>query len=153
MQNKIDRSEQLSPWSDPVDPDVIFPIEEYEPLLFDLGWSSPSSWIYHWLKRDGMRLAFGCWPKNVRSDWIWGLGLPFLSDVERYLETNNTPVLFGISGLPGCGKTSFGRWIEGAARELNWPITVVSMDDFYMPAGQLQRAMEGNPWNVSRGFP
>ncbi len=81
------------------------------------------------------------------------MGLPFLSDIERYLINSQRPLIFGISGLPGCGKTSFGKWLEVAAIELSWPLTVLSMDDFYLTADELNIAMYGNPWNVPRGLP
>ena len=62
-------------------------------------------------------------------------------------------IIFGISGLPGCGKTSLGKWIEAAALELNWSVKVISLDDFYLPSNLLDDVVKGNPWNVSRGYP
>ena len=147
-----DTFDQLSPWSFPQDPEVVFPRKDFEELLVDLDWVQPSAWLDHWLNRGGINLASGSWPSSVRSDWIWGIALPLLSDLERYLDDDD-PVLFGISGLPGCGKTTLGRWIEAAACELDWPVSVVSMDDFYLSAMQLDIAMSGNPWNVPRGLP
>jgi len=143
----------LSPWSNPIDPFIKFQRKDLEKLLFELGWIDPKAWLAHWLKRDGVNLASYAWHPNARSDWIWGLGLPLLSDIERYLTKEEVPVLFGISGLPGCGKTSFGKWLEAAAIELNWPLNVISMDDFYLPSNQLDKAMSGNPWKVPRALP
>ncbi len=151
--NYSDTTIQLSPWSSPVDPEIIFPKKDFEKLLFDLGWIEPSIWLNHWLNQGGINLGASAWPPKAKSDWIWGLGLPFLSDLERYLNKQSNPVLFGISGLPGCGKTSFGHWIEAAAVELNWSVIVISMDDFYLPAIELDEAMLGNPWNVPRALP
>tara|TARA_B100000029_G_scaffold40085_1_gene37395 strand:- start:321 stop:1328 length:1008 start_codon:yes stop_codon:yes gene_type:complete len=143
----------LSPWSNPVDPALLFPLDDYESLLFDLGWSEPESWLNFWLNTGGVKLACDAWPLNARSDWLWGLGLPFLTDLKRYISNAHNPVVFGLSGLPGCGKTSFGSWLEAATSQLDWPVTVVSMDDFYLPAAQLHQAMLGNPWNVPRALP
>lgn len=142
-----------SPWSTPVDPTIKFPIEFLEKLLVDLGWSEPFFWLEHWLKRGGIDLASSFWPAGAKPDWIWGLGLPLLSDLERYFANQDGPIFFGLSGLPGCGKTSLGKWLEAAAGELKWPLTVMSMDDFYLPALQLEREMSGNPWNVPRALP
>ena len=143
----------LTPWSLPRDPEILFPNQEFEKLLFELGWTDPQDWLAHWLNLGGVHLAKSSWPPGAKSDWIWGLGLPFLTDLERYLVNATQPTLFGISGLPGCGKTSLGKWLEAAAIELNWSVTVVSMDDFYLPGTKLEKAMAGNPWNVPRGLP
>ena len=148
-----DTSNQLSPWSIPRDPELIFSIEDLEKFLCQLGWDDPLIWLNHWNQLGGVKLAYSAWPTPVRNDWIWGLGLPFLSDLEHYLDGENNRVIFGISGLPGCGKTSFGKWLEAAASQLGWQIAVISMDDFYLPAAQLEHAMSGNPWEVPRGLP
>ena len=34
--------------------------------------------------------------------------------------------LFGISALPGCGKTSFGKWLEASAKEIGISLKVLS---------------------------
>jgi len=143
----------LSPWSEPKNPEILFPLESYESLLNSFGKFESSEWLKYWLKKGGASLAFESWPIGIKSDWIWGLGLPFLSEIENSLSKANDRVLLGISGLPGCGKTSLGIWLEAACLELNWPLTVVSLDDFYLPAIELDKAMEGNPWGVPRGLP
>ncbi|WP_320667509.1 uridine kinase [Prochlorococcus sp. MIT 1307] len=142
-----------SPWSASIDPEISFPIQPFEKLLQDLGWSEPLKWLTHWLNRGGTNIASSDWPRGIRSDWVWGLGLPLLSEVERFLTTTTEYVLIGISGLPGCGKTSLGHWLEASARKMNWPIAVISLDDFYLPAEDMVKAMKGNPWKVPRGLP
>ena len=144
---------KYSPWSNPRDPQVFFEIDSYNKLLESLGWSDHREWLNLWLNRGGLELASSNWPLETKSDWIWGLGLPFLSDIERYIFNKKTRTLLGISGLPGCGKTSFGKWIEAASFELNWPVKVISMDDFYLPYPELQQAMLGNPWGAPRALP
>ncbi len=148
-----DGLKNLSPWSNPKNPDILFPIESYEKLLKTLGYQEVSKWLEGWSIRGGANLAFSAWPRNIKSDWIWGIGLPFLSEIEHSITESKDSVLLGISGLPGCGKTSLGKWLEKACLELNWPLTVISLDDFYYSATQLNDAMEGNPWGVPRGLP
>ena len=58
-----------------------------------------------------------------------------------------------VCGLPGSGKTTFGKWLEVATTNLGWPVKVISMDDYYLPSSELDKAMYGNPWNVPRGLP
>ncbi len=147
------KNEISSPWSNPRDTEILFPINAFEKLLDNLGWSQPTDWCNYWEKKGGINLASGKWPKGVRSDWKWGIGLPLLSDIERFINKKDQRTLFGISGLPGCGKSSLGSWIESAAEELNLSISVISLDDFYLPREDMEKAMEGNPWSVPRGLP
>ncbi len=142
----------FSPWSNPIDPDIFYPIPPYTKLLNSFNWQNETKWLNHWLKRGGINLASSAWPLGTKNDWAWGLGLPFLSDIELF-NGKEERILFGISGLPGCGKTSFGRWLEAAANELDWPLKVISMDDFYLDSKALDKAMAGNPWNAPRGLP
>ena len=149
----LDTSTPLTPWSEPRDPDLMFPMRSYEQLLYDLGWEDPLAWLHHWIERGGLNLACSAWPPNIRTNWLWGLCLPFLSEIEQYIGNQEHQIILGISGLPGCGKTTFGKWIEAVAAELDWSVSVISMDDFYLPGPQLDIAMAGNPWNVPRGLP
>ena len=142
-----------SPWSKPRDSHIFFPIEPYNQLLDDLSWEDNSKWLTHWNDRGGVKIASSRWPLGTKRDWTWGVGLPFLSDIERYLLRTEERTLLGISGLPGCGKTTFGQWIKAAAEELNWSVDVISMDDFYLPSRELEKAMIGNPWSVPRALP
>ena len=130
-----------------------FPIGPFHQLLEDLNWNDHARWRNQWLGRVDQNLASSSWPAGTKDEWTWGLGFPFLSDVERYLSKKDDQALFGISGLPGCGKTSFGRWLEAVAAELQWPLKVISMDDFYLPSQDMQKAMANNPWKVPRGLP
>ncbi len=146
------QNRSLTPWSNPVEPQIKFPTKPFEQLLIKLGWSDPQAWLSHWNKRGGISLKDGHWPPGTRSDWIWGLGLPFLTLLEGCLG-NSGKSLVGISGLPGCGKTSLGFWLEAVAQELDWPIAIISLDDFYWPSPELDRRMDGNPWGVPRALP
>ena len=37
--------------------------------------------------------------------------------------------------------------------KLNFKISVISIDDFYLPSDEMKSAIKNNPWKVSRGFP
>ncbi len=86
-------------------------------------------------------------------DWIWGLALPLLTEIKRLVKENEKKCLIGISALPGCGKSTLGKWLQAAAKKNNCLISVLSLDDFYLPGPQLDLSMKGNPWNVPRGLP
>ncbi len=143
----------LDSGSQPEGLDINFSLSRIKNLLFFLGWPSTKDWLDHWFKRGGSNIAHSSWPTSTSSDWIWGIGLPFLTDIERFIEKKNKRCVIGISGLPGCGKSSLGKWIEAAAEELKWAVSVVSMDDFYLPANELDLVMSDNPWKVPRGLP
>ena len=151
--NELTTKRLLTPWSSPKESSIQFSIKALEILLAELGWPLPEKWVENWSKRGGVELAASKWPSGIKSDWIWGVGLPFLTDLERFLEAKNERYIFGISGLPGCGKTSLGKWIESAALDLNFPISVISLDDFYFPYQKLKQVMAGNPWDVPRAIP
>ena len=146
-------SSYVPSWPSPEGYEFLFPKSDFEGLLADFGWTSIDLWVQHWLKRSGINLASTSWPSSTKHDWIWGLGISFLSDLERFLVVKDSKKLFGISGLPGCGKTSLGRWLEAAALDLDWPVSVISLDDFYLPSTEMDKAMAGNPWNVPRAIP
>ena len=93
------------------------------------------------------------WMPNTKLDWKWSLSLPLFSLLEKYIENFNNPKIIGFSGLPGSGKSTLGFWIDNLARDLSLDIKVISLDDFYLPGTEMDNAVNGNPWNVPRGFP
>ena len=142
----------ISPWSNPTHPEICFPLDSFELLLNDLGWES-KAWLDYWIDKKALNLATSYWHPDSKLDWLWGLGLPLLSEVERFLTKEDKSIVIGISALPGSGKSTIGKWIQEAAKELNWALSVISLDDFYLPGLELDNAMKGNPWNVPRGLP
>ena len=121
-------------------------------LLQSLGWSDPEIWWRHWQQRGGFELARRVWPLEVKEEWLLGVALPLLSQVESLLEMGGRPLL-GLSALPGCGKTTLCDWLAQASSELGWSIAFLSIDDFYWPGPELDRRMTGNPWGVPRAIP
>ena len=121
-------------------------------LLQSLGWSDPEIWWRHWQHRGGFELARRVWPLEVKEEWLLGVALPLLSQVEFLLEMGGRPLL-GLSALPGCGKTTLCDWLEQASSDLGWSIAFLSIDDFYWPGPELDRRMAGNPWGVPRAIP
>ena len=121
-------------------------------LLEHLGDVDPQGWERRWRQRSATDLASDAWARGASADWLWALGLPLLTLAEQ-LENRGTRHLIGLSALPGCGKSSLGRWLEGAASQLGLSLQVVSIDDFYLDAAGLDLAMQGNPWGVPRALP
>ena len=134
------------------DLNINFPIDKFEKLVIDIGWKSLDDWINFWNNQENILSIDQYWNK-VNDDWIWGLALPLLSHAYKFQNNFSDRKIIGISALPGTGKTTLGRWLEAISLKLNFKIAVISIDDFYLPSDEMKLAIEGNPWNVSRGFP
>lgn len=119
-------------------------------LLNHLGINDIQAWTEAWAASGAVHNTLELWPETARSDWLWSLGLPLLSEAERH---QGQRWLIGLSALPGCGKTSLGRWLEAAAAQSGVSLQVVSIDDFYFSAAELEQSMRGNPWGVPRALP
>ena len=130
----------------------LFPIETYGTFLEGLS-INPVVFYNKWSDVNRQSLIDKYWKKNTKLDWKWSLSFPFFSFLENYVENINHPKIIGFSGLPGSGKSTLGFWIDSVARELALDIKVISLDDFYLPANEMDIAINGNPWNVPRGFP
>ncbi len=132
---------------------IEFPLGDFEKLISQIGWSSLDEWIMFWnLKKEILSIdAF--WDENVNDDWIWGLALPLLSQAYNLNIKSHDRKIIGLSALPGTGKTTLGKWLETISLKLKFKISVISIDDFYLPSEEMALAIKNNPWNVSRGFP
>jgi len=134
--------------------DLNFPLDIFEDLIINIGWDSLENWFNFWLQKDDLffkvsQLA----PSKFKDDWLWGLILPLLSDAYKLNKNFSERKIIGLSALPGTGKTTLGLLVEELALQLNFKISVISLDDFYLPASEMKNAVLNNPWNVSRGFP
>ena len=132
--------------------DFLFPLDTYSLFLEGLS-INPSAFYQKWSDVNVLSIIDKYWKPNQKSDWKWSLTFPFFSLLENYINTINKPIIIGFSGLPGSGKSTLGFWIDSVARELSLDIKVISLDDFYLPGKEMDIAMNGNPWNVPRGFP
>ena len=132
--------------------DFLFSFDSYQLFLERLS-LDPFAFLEEWSNDNRQNNIDKYWHSNTNLDWKWALAFPILSLLEKYIENINSPKILGISGLPGSGKSTLGLWINNVSRDLNLEIKVISLDDFYLPAEQMNSAIRGNPWNVSRGFP
>ena len=130
-----------------------FPLNEFEKLITQIGWRTLDEWLMFWnLKKEILNID-KFWDNNVNDDWIWGLALPLLSQAYKFNKNSPDRKIIGISALPGTGKTTLGNWLEAISLKLKFKISVISIDDFYLPSKEMELALKNNPWNVSRGFP
>ena len=135
------------------DLDFNFPLDSFEKLIIDIGWESLDDWLNFWNNHKNILSIDQYWNNNVNEDWIWGLALPLLSQAYKFQDNFSERKIIGISALPGTGKTTLGKWLEAISLKLNFKISVISIDDFYLPSDEMKIAIKNNPWKVSRGFP
>ena len=135
------------------DLDINFPFDKFEKLIIDIGWESLNDWFSFWNNQRNILSIDQYWQNKVNDDWIWGLALPLLSQAYKFQNNFSDKKIIGISALPGTGKTTLGKWLEAISVKLNFKISVISIDDFYLPSDEMKLAIKNNPWNVSRGFP
>ena len=133
--------------------DINFPVYDFEKLIIDIGWESMDDWLNFWINKKNLLLIDQFWKNKASDDWIWDLALPLLSQAYRFHNDFSNRKIIGISALPGTGKTTLGKWLEEISLNLNFKISVISIDDFYLPSDEMKLAIKNNPWNVSRGFP
>ena len=132
---------------------INFPLDKFEKLIIDIGWKSLDDWFNFWKNQQNILLNDHFWKNKVNDDWIWGLALPLLSQAYKFKKNSSERKIIGISALPGTGKTTLGKWLEAMSLKLNFKISVISIDDFYLPSDEMKLVIKNNPWNVSRGFP
>ena len=131
-----------------------YPLDVFEDLIVAIGWDSLESWSKFLHKREDLLSQISKLSNSkFEDDWLWGLLLPLLSDGYKINQNNSERKILGLSALPGTGKTTLGLLIEELSLKLNFRISVISLDDFYLPAIEMENAVLNNPWNVSRGFP
>ncbi len=136
------------------DLDLNFPLDLFEDLVVNMGWHSLDNWFDFWhRKNDLFNQISELSASKFKDDWLWGLVLPLLSDAYKLNEKCSERKIIGLSALPGTGKTTLGSLLEELSLQLNFNISVISLDDFYLPASEMRNAVLDNPWQVSRGFP
>ena len=132
--------------------DFDFPLDQFEELIIEIGWTSLFEWIKFW-ENNELSAFKAKYSSKYRDDWIWGLLFPLFSNSLNLLESNNKRKIIGISALPGTGKTSLGFLLKELSLNFKTNIEVISIDDFYLPSEKMINAVKENPWKVSRGFP
>tara|TARA_Y100001968_G_scaffold324496_1_gene363990 strand:+ start:48777 stop:49799 length:1023 start_codon:yes stop_codon:yes gene_type:complete len=141
-----------APWDLEGNSNTLFPLNNYFKLL-DRLYISREELVDQYNIFKGYIVSDKIINQQLTNNWLWGFYLPFFANLTKYLKTESKPLIFGISGLPGSGKSSLGRKIEQISKYLDLTINVISMDDFYLPANDMEKAIQDNPWNVPRGIP
>jgi len=133
---------------------IKFPLNNYENVIKDISGLNLDEWIRFWEKeKDILSYVSEYYGDKYRYDWLWGVILPILSDIYNLKKSTKKRKVIGLSALPGTGKTTLGLLIKKLSLKMDLRVSVVSMDDFYLPFSEMNIAIKDNPWKVSRGFP
>ena len=133
---------------------INFPLDSFDKLIENISGFRLDEWIYFLEKdKDLLSEVNQFYGHNFCNDWLWGVVLPIFTNVINLKQSFAGKKVIGLSALPGTGKSTLGRLIEGLSLRKNVKVSVVSMDDFYLPFNEMKIAIKNNPWNVSRGFP
>lgn len=91
-------------------------------------------------------------PLQLDPVWLWGIGLPLAANLEQQLQTHGFFVQ-GISGVPGAGKTTLVRRLQGLLALRGWRVLPLSLDDFYLTYAARQALRAQDPDLIWRGPP
>ena len=95
--------------------EFIFDLDSY--LLFLEGLSiNPLIFFNKWSDIHRQSIIDKYWKANTNIDWKWSLTFPLFSLLEKYIDNINNPKIIGFSGLPGCGKSTLGFWINSVEK-------------------------------------
>ena len=120
------------------DLNIEFPLEDFEKLISEIGWRTLDEWVMFWNLKKEILSIDKFWDDNVNDDWIWGLALPLLSQAYKLNKISSDRKIIGISALPGTGKTTLGKWLECISLKLKFKLSVISIDDFYLPSEEME---------------
>ncbi len=81
--------------------------------------------------------------------------LPFIQKLDLMLARRDAPLVLGINGCQGSGKSILGKLITKYFNELStFPCNCLSLDDFYLPLKDREHlASTVHPLLVTRGVP
>jgi len=93
---------------------------------------------------DGMEAAVGIDPELIRQ-----FALPLLRRLRLLARGGKRPAI-GLNAPVGAGKSTLCRLLAQLAPSQGLRLAVASIDDFYLPWPERLRALQGNPFAVSR---
>ncbi len=110
-------------------------------------------------------------PPSIREQWQQGrralelpdhadslldqLHRPFVDTLNRWHQDKGSPIIVGLQGCQGAGKSTLCALIPELAQDLHGlRVGIVALDDVYLPRAQREQlAQEEHPLWITRGVP
>lgn len=84
---------------------------------------------------------------------LWRLWLPLAGQLAQCCQGRDRPLVQGILGAQGTGKTTLATSLQTILAQLGVRVATLSIDDFYKTYGDRQRLKQRDPRLVWRGPP
>jgi D-glycerate 3-kinase len=92
-------------------------------------------------------------PRTSCLETLWNLWLPLAIQLVAHRKALDRPLVQGILGSQGTGKTTLGVILTLILGHLGYPTLSFSLDDLYKPYAERQRLQQEDPRLVWRGPP
>ncbi len=91
--------------------------------------------------------------QNAILRTLWELWLPLAMQLRRARQQQDQPLIQGILGGQGTGKTTISRVLQEILGSWNYPCIAISIDDLYKTYAERQKLLETQPRLIWRGPP
>lgn len=91
--------------------------------------------------------------QSVILETLWNLWLPLALKIATYRQNLHHPLIQGILGGQGTGKTTLAAILISILDDLGYPTIALSLDDLYKTYLERQRLKEEDPRLIWRGPP
>ncbi|UZQ52925.1 glycerate kinase [Trichothermofontia sichuanensis B231] len=91
--------------------------------------------------------------EGERLTRLWQVWLPLAQQLATWRSTLKRPLIQGILGVQGTGKTTLVRILQRILAHLGYPTLGISIDDFYKTYAERQRLQRQDPRLIWRGPP
>ena len=68
---------------------------------------------------------------NLILNTLWGFWLPLAQQIRQARQQQDQPLIQGVLGAQGTGKTTLSRVLQTILRRWNYPCIAISIDDLY----------------------
>lgn len=110
------------------------------------------SQLFHSVYREVQRLCPRI-PKNMLMSSLWNLWLPLGMQLGAARKQGDRPLVQGILGGQGTGKTTLGSVLKLILQQLGYNSLGLSIDDLYLTYAERQQLKKADPRLVWRGPP
>ncbi|WP_024547037.1 glycerate kinase [Picosynechococcus sp. NKBG15041c] len=91
--------------------------------------------------------------QDVILKTLWELWLPLAQQIRIARQQQDQPLIYGILGGQGTGKTTLCRVLQTILRRWQYPCVAISLDDLYKTYGDRQKLLKTQPELIWRGPP